>query len=221
MAYAGVSVSISDQRRCHFREVIEYALERVSTGGQRASQRQLAERIMCAPGMIRRYLDKETSVEGLKFLTLYSLSKACRLDPGTLFIWIEEGREAAMLHEAALGGTIPPFGALDLARQLVRILEQDDRGGQDAAGDGPAPPSLDPVRLRLSALEHDVGPLYQRMVRLTQAEAVIELVETGGTLPSSLAAEDWAALGRLLEMEPDQLQGECRLAQAALNSPAP
>lgn len=216
-----MSESIGEQRKRHFREVVEYALERVSTGGQRASQRQLAERIMCAPGMIRRYLDMETSVEGLKFLTLYSLSKACRLDPGTLFIWIEEGREPAMLHEAALSGTIPPFGALDLARQLVRILEQDDRGGGDLGSDGPAPPSLDPVRLRLSSLEHEVGALYQRMVRLTEAEAAVELVEAVGTLPSSLAAEDWAALGRLLEMEPDQLRGECGLIQAAASSPAP
>lgn len=214
MADIGISGSISDQRKRHFREVVEYALERVSTGGQRASQRQLAERIMCAPGMIRRYLDMETSVEGLKFLTLYSLSKACRLDPGTLFIWIEEGREPAMLHEAALSGTIPPFGALDLARQLVRILEQDDRGGEEAAGDGPAPPSLDPVRLRLAALENEVGALFERMVRLTEAEQAIEVVAASGSQPSSLADEDWVALGRLLEMEPDQLKGECRLGMA-------
>jgi hypothetical protein len=173
--------------------------------------------------MIRRYLDKETSVEGLKFLTLYSLSKACRLDPGTLFFWIEEGREAAMLHEAALHGTVPPFGALDLARRLVDILEeQEGGGGESVANDsGPPPPNLDGIRHRLASLEEEVGQLFGRMVRLTDAADVVDRVQTGLNAPDELSAKDWEALAALLEVEVSTLKQEAGLLQAAASSPVP
>lgn len=211
---------LSELRKRHFREIVEYALERVSTGGSRASQRQLAERIMCAPGMIRRYLDQETSVEGLKFLTLYSLSKACRLDPGSLFLWIEEGKDAAMAHEAALNGTMPPYGALDLAKRLVTILEED--GDDDGKSDAPGTPkpSLDGIRVRLSSLEQEVGHLYGRMLRLTGAEDVVDRVLTGLDSPYKLNAQDWSTLAALLEVEAAELMQEAGLAQAAVSSPA-
>jgi hypothetical protein len=209
MGDIGLVGPVSESRKRHFKEVIEYAMERVSTGGHRASQRQLAERIMCAPGMIRRYLDMQTSVEGLKFVTLLSIAKACRLDPGTLFVWIEQGRQSALLHEAALHGTVPPFGALDLAKRLVEILEDGPGGDGGGDGGGPPKPGLAPVRQQLRVLEQEVGALMAKMVRLTEAEDALRLVMAEDTAPEMLNEGHWRSLSRLLEVAPEVLQQNC------------
>jgi hypothetical protein len=205
---------MSTVRKRHFKQLIEYAMERVSVGGQRASQRQLAEKLMLAPGMIRRYLDMETSVEGLKFTTLSQLSRACRLNVGTVFLWIEEGREKAMEHEMSLGGSAPPFGALDLARRLVEILEgRDDPGGggRGLGPDVPPPPDLTPLRQRTTVFTEEAGDLVGRMVRMVGAEAAMAKLEDPELAPDALDAGDWQALAALLEVAADTLRLECGL----------
>lgn len=201
-------------RKRHFKEVVQYAMERVSTGGQRASQRQLAERLMCAPGMIRRYLDQETSVEGLKYITLHMLAKACRLDAGSLFVWIEQGRDAAMEHEASLAGTMPPFSALDLAHRLVDLLSEDDDGRGGQGKDDPPGPDLESLRQRVAVMEVESGALFPRMVRLTQAEEALQCLADPSVAPGDLRAEDWSALGRLLEAEVGELKEACGMLRA-------
>jgi hypothetical protein len=206
---------MSSVRKRHFKELIEYALERISHGGHRASQRQLAEQLMLAPGMIRRYLDMETSVEGLKFMTLYQISRACRLDVGSVFLWIEEGREKAMDHEMALGGQVPPFSALDLARRLVVILEGDGGGGGGGGGDTSGPkPDLGPLRQRVQDFAAEAGDLMCRMVRMVGAEAALAKLEDPALAIGSLETDDWQAVAALLEVEVRTLQLECGLSVA-------
>lgn len=207
-----METDLVERRKRHLKEVVLYAMERVSTGGQRASQRQLAERLMCAPGMIRRYLDQETSVEGLKYITLHMLARACRLDTGSLFVWIEDGRDAAMEHEASLAGTMPPFSALDLAHRLVDLLSEDEPGGGDPARDTPPGPDLEPLRQRVSLMEVESAHLFPRMVRLTEAEEAIQCLSDPSVTPLDLRSEDWSALARLLEEEVDALKQLCGLS---------
>jgi hypothetical protein len=208
---------MSTVRKRHFKQLIEYAMERVAMGGQRASQRQLAEKLMLAPGMIRRYLDMETSVEGLKFTTLSQLARACRLHVGTVFVWIEEGRDQAMTHELSLGGNTPPFGALDLARRLVEILEgRDDPGGdggEDHGPDVPPPPDLTPLRQRTTVFAEEAGDLMGRMVRMVGAGIAMAKLENSELAVDALDPSDWLAMAALLEVDAEALRLECGVAR--------
>ena len=209
-----MDIDLVVRRKRHFKEVVLYAMERVSSGGQRASQRQLAERLMCAPGMIRRYLDQETSVEVLKYITLHMLAKACRLDTCSLFVWIEDGRDAAMEHEASLAGTMPPFSALDLAHRLVDLLSEEEGGQGDDGKDDPPGPDMEPLRQRVAVMEVESGQLFPRMVRLTESEDAIKCLLDSSVTPVDLRNEDWSALARLLEAEVAELKELCGMLRA-------
>lgn len=180
------------EKRERFKEVVEYALERLSTGGTRVSHRRLAIQLQCAPGMIRRYVDLEVDVHGLRYISILRLAEASRLDPGAIFKWIEVGREEAMSYQSSINQSLEAYTALDLAHRLVQVLDIQQ----------PKTPSAEPLKELVDQLESLTGPLFTRMVTLAGACAVVERVRSG-ELPSG---EEWDCLGELLEIEPEELK---------------
>jgi hypothetical protein len=207
-------MSKTHNRKEALREIVLYALEKIANGGHRGSQRALAEQMAVAPGMIRRYLDGEVAVEALKYGTILTLAKASRLDPGTIYVWVEAGRDAAMDHEARLQGDIPPFGLTDLARRLLNELEAQEQTLPELE----AEPTLAPIRRRIDALEEEAGMSFPRMLRMAAATEAVIKVRRLETVPADLDGDDWEALSVLLDATVKALQLEARV-QGATSSP--
>jgi hypothetical protein len=191
-------------RRERFKELVEYALERNSRGGYRISQRQLSQALRCAPGMIRRYLDLETDINGLRYSTLRAMAEVTQLNPGTIFMWIEQGREQAMAYESKAVGSLAPFTPLDLARQLVVTLELERVA--------PSEPSTEPLLDRIEAIKATVGPVFPRLVALSGAAAALEHLEDG-SLPKE---EHWEPLSQLLDASSAELMRLCGIKPPAV-----
>jgi len=110
------------------REVVEFALG--ASNGRKISQRELAEKLHLAPTMVTRYLTGNVEFNSLRAITIELLAKACGLTETSVFLWIREGREAAMLFEERCRQDVTPLAPLDLARRLVMALEKGGALGQ-------------------------------------------------------------------------------------------
>lgn len=195
-------------------EIVRYAQQRLGSGAsQRASQRALSERLSCAPTMIGRYLTGNVVFGNMRAETVRALAEAAELDVGTLFVWIERGRDAAMAHEQHLRGEPVAFQPVDLARRLVTLLE-----ASPAAAVEQDPPQVDVQGLMtlLEETRRESSRLFDRMVRALNAEAMLQRLAIGEP-----EEDDWRLLGALLEQSPQKLRqrfGPERLATPA--SPA-
>jgi transcriptional regulator with XRE-family HTH domain len=180
-----------------FGEIINFALRRLGHGEGRASQRDLAAAIGVAPTMVGRYRAAAADFEALRAVTVERLAAACGLEVGALFAWIREGREAAMAYQQRISHEPVAFEPIDLARQLVALLEQDE------------PLTALERQPDYGALQRDLADaraiapaLFDRLVQMTAAAPSLEKVEAAAELDD----QDWLKLQQLLDAEPAELQ---------------
>ena len=144
--FTSSSVDDRDIEGIRFAEIIQYA--QIVLGGRedrRASQRELSSRLNVAATMIGRYKSGLCDWRNIKASTIEALAKAAQLEVGTLFVWINEGREAALAHERKTSTTPRAFAPVDLARELVAMLET----GSGLPDKDEALPSVEPDQPRI------------------------------------------------------------------------
>ena len=195
-------------------EIVRYAQKQLGgDASQRASQRALSEKLGIAPTMIGRYLTNNVCFNNIRAETVRALADAAGLNVGTLYTWMEHGRDAAMAYEQRLNAEPVAFEPIDLAKQLVRILEEAPPAAADAAAEPPAIDSNGLMALLEEARRE--GPrLFDRMVRAMAAEAMLQRLAIG-----ELEPDDWLVLAQLLEQTPRRLQE--RYGPARFNQPPP
>ncbi len=200
-------------RDARFAEIVRYAQTVLGgNGSNRASQRALAEALPVAPTMVTRYLSSNCDWHGLRAATIEALAKAARLEVGTLFVWIAEGRDAAMVYERRMSTKPRAFHPVDLARELASMLEawEADLEKQNPAPEGP---DYDAIQQQLQQLQ---GPAFDRLVQVFDAAGALDAVEQ--QLP--LEDEHWLALARLLNADPAAFRQQFA-ARSAARSPRP
>jgi transcriptional regulator with XRE-family HTH domain len=198
-----------DLRAQRFADLIRYA-QRVCGRGDssKASQRELAERIEVAGTMITRYLSGTVDWSNIKTQTARLIADAAEMDVGSIYVWIENGREAAFRHEAQIRSRPVSFGPLELARELTAMLEQ--QGGERSAG-----PDYRLVREKLVAVEGESPRLFSSLVGRIGAEGALAKLEFG----HPLTEEEWQQINTLLGEEKDQEQ--CSPNTETRTSPLP
>lgn len=191
------ALSETEVRRKRFQEIVRYALEVNTQTDRRFSQRDLADKLKVAPTMITRYLQGRVEFWSMKAVTLDFLAKSCGLDVGTLYAWIEKGRDEAIRHQERVEQEPAIARPQDLLRRALSMLENEKKPpGQK----GPRYPAL---RKAIRDLRLSVGEaVYPRLIRLAEAEAALQAVEAGEDL--WLDAED--ALAALLELNVDEVR---------------
>ena len=108
-----------------FAEIVIYAQEVLgSKEDRRASQRALSQTLGVAATMIGRYKSGLCDWQNLRAQTIEALAAAAQLEVGTLFIWIKDGKAAAMAYQRQASSAPRAFAPVDLARELVQMLEQ-------------------------------------------------------------------------------------------------
>lgn len=195
---AGEAEALRSER---LREIVLFALERLG-GRARISQRKLAQAMGCAPTMVTRYLTGQDPL-GLKVVTLVHLARVAGLHPGTLHVWLEDGRDLAMAHERRVSDSLDGCQPIDLAKELVRRLE----------GAAPEPPALEDEeftrRLRDAVNREEAelgGFLFTRMCELADATEAVEELRSFAGLTLPLPKPYANALARLLNLDPDALE---------------
>jgi transcriptional regulator with XRE-family HTH domain len=195
MAVQSSNSANQELRDARFAEIVRYAQTALGgNGSNRASQRELAEALGIAPTMVTRYLSSNCDWRNLKATTIEALAKAARLEVGTLFVWIADGRDAAMVYERRMSSKPRAFHPVDLARELASMLEASEA---DSEKQYPAPvgPDYEAIQQQLQQLQ---GPAFDRLVEVFDAAAALQAVEQ--QLP--LEDEHWLALARLLNADP-------------------
>jgi len=194
------------QQDSRFAEIVRYA--QTVLGGQasgRASQRELAEALGVAPTMVTRYVSSNCDWRGLKASTLEALAKAARLEVGTLFVWIHEGRDAAMAYERRMSAEPKAFRPVDLARELTAMLESQERVKEEPAPDGPDYEAI------LNQLQPLQGPAFDRLVELFDATAAVAAAQQ----QQPLSDDDWLKLARLIDADPVKFRQLCSTQSAS------
>lgn len=195
------------QQDNRFAEIVSYA--QVVLGGQasgRASQRELAEVLGVAATMVTRYKAGNCDWRGLKASTLEALAKAARLEVGTLFVWINEGRDAAMAYQRRMSAEPRAFRPVDLARELTAMLESQEQIKQEPAPEGP---DYAGIQNQLQPLQ---GPAFDRLVALFDATAAV----AAAMEQQPLSDDDWLKLARLVDADPARFR---QLYQSASRTP--
>jgi transcriptional regulator with XRE-family HTH domain len=198
----------SEMQTARFAEIVRYAQRVLGGSGTKASQRDLAAALGIAPTMTGRYLTGNVDFRNLRAITIEKLAAATQLEPGALFVWIRDGREAAMAYQQMMQQEPVAFEAVDLARKLVTLLEDSDP---------PRPGQLVPEP-DYRALQHDiqdqreVAPaMFDRLVAMVGAASVLE----GVAVAAPLEEGDWLKLQQLLDLPAAQLQQRYGFARAA------
>lgn len=166
-------------RAQRFAEVIRYAQKVCGKGsGERASQRELADRIDVAGTMVTRYLSGSVDWSNCKTHTAALIAKAAELHVGSIYVWIDQGREAALQHEAQLRGRPVAFQPLDLARELTAMLEAEPHEA------GELGVSIQLLKARLEDAERESPRLFGTLVAKLGAESAVAKVQFGEPLSS-------------------------------------
>jgi transcriptional regulator with XRE-family HTH domain len=164
-----------------FAEVIRHAQKVCRTGtAPRASQRELADRLQVAGTMVTRYISGRVQFENIKTETAQLIADAAGISVGSLYAWIQEGRERAMEVEARVKGQPVAFTPRDLAAKLLELLEQEE-------GTPPEPERLKRrdwslQKRQLIELEAQSPTLFGRFVATLGAESVLAKLEFGEDL---------------------------------------
>jgi len=177
------------ERNRNFGAVVAYALDVLSGNGVvRASQRELSRSIDISPTMCGRYLKGLVDPWTVGAGTMLALAKVARLEPSSLFAWIERGRDAAMEIEARLRSCSAYATSLELAEKLVRRLKEESHESK-------AEPDLESLRQRLAAERELLGPRFDLLLAgVDGAAAAVEALESGTFLEEA----DLVALERVL-----------------------
>lgn len=181
-------------RAQRFADLIRYAQKVLGRGsGEKASQRELADHIRVAGTMVTRYLSGSVDWYNCRTHTAALIAAAAELHVGTVYVWIEEGREMAFRHEALIRSRPAAFRPLDLARELVVMLQQESTDDE---------PVLDysVVKQKLAAVEAESPRLYGSFVHRIGAEGALAKIEFG----QPLSDEEWQKINELLGEPLDQ-----------------
>lgn len=180
----------SDQTR--FTEIISFAQTMCGAeAGERASLTELAAELRVSPSIVNRYRSGAVHFGNLKAETVRRLAEVCRVQPGTLYVWMRDGRAAAEVYErqVSTGMRTEEPSALALAEMLVEQLRQQQPLHQ-------AEPELryDMLQAVIEEAAADGGSFWQRLVTLLKAEPVLERVQQH----EELSDDDWTTLRQLL-----------------------
>jgi len=199
-----------------FAEIVRHAQRVLGGSGGRASQRDLAVNLGIAPTMTGRYLAGNVDFRNLRAITIEKLAAATQLEPGALFAWIRDGREAAMDYQQLMCQEPVAFAAVDLARKLVTLLEEDPEPGYKS-GLPQSEPDYGALQQDIQD-QRDVAPaLFDRLVAMASAEETLEKV----AVPSPLDESDWLKLQQLLDLPAQQLQQRYGFARAVSRTQPP
>jgi transcriptional regulator with XRE-family HTH domain len=189
----------ADERTLRFAEIVRYAQKVLGGASGRASQRDLAAALGLAPTMVGRYLSANADFHHLRAITIERLAAAAQLEPGALFVWIREGRSAAMAYQQLMQQQPVAFEPIDLARQLVAMLDS----GDPAVPAGAVEPMKDYGALQQDiADQRAVAPaMFDRLVAMADAAATLEKVNGSAALLHS----DWLKLQQLLDAPAPEL----------------
>lgn len=187
-----------------FQELLHYCREVLGRGTRLATQRELAEALDIAATMAGRYIGGGTEFNNLRAVTVQRIAAAAGLDVGTVYLWVEQGRQAAMLHQERLDQRPLRFTALDYVREAAALLEQQQPEGRLE----PEPFVPDYAALQ-QALEERRGPegdaragLFDTLVDHVGAGPVLQRIAAAETLED----DDWLKLQPLLGVPAAELQ---------------
>lgn len=183
-----------------FVEILHYAQTMCgSAAGERASLRELAAALQVSDSIVNRYRQGSVHFGNLKAETVRRLAEVCRLQPGTLYVWIRQGRAAAETYERKVtsGMAAPDPSPLELAERLLAHL-------RTICAKDPGPPQLDydALAAAIELAESSGGPYFHRLVAVLQVEPVLERVRQR----EPLSDDDWTALRQLLAADDPQFQ---------------
>lgn len=185
---------------------MRFAMEINTQSDRRFSQRDLADKLKVAPTMVTRYLQGRVEFWSMKAVTLDLLAKSCGLDVGTLYVWMEQGRDAALLHEERMAAQPTMTKPEDLLRRALSLLENEKKPPGQKRCRYPA------LIKAIEDLKDSVGELmFERLVRLSGAEEVLQRLAQGEEL--WLDAED--TLAKLLDVGVEEVR---QLAGGALEA---
>ncbi len=187
------------QRSRRFVEVIDYALQvfGAEAGTSLGAQRRLSEAVGVSTTMLTRY-KQGVDFDNLKCATIRQLAKVMGIDPGAIFAWIEEGREAAMEHQRLLAAKPVAFSPFDLMKELeislrraipVEAIEQPHLRADELAA-------------AVDSWRQDSPVLFDRFVAALGLAALLE------ELPSraGLEPQEWEQLAELTGTTADALR---------------
>lgn len=179
------------------REIVLFCLERLG-GRAKVSQRKLAQQLGLAPTMITRYLTGQDP-HALKVGTLEQLALVAGVDAGAIHAWIHGGRSYAMSYQRRVSDALDACQPLDLARELVRRLET----AVDSTRAVDAGEFSDRLRELLASEREEIRPLslYERLLKLSGAEDVVDALERGEALTLPLTADAAEGLARFLRLD--------------------
>jgi len=196
---------LRDQR---FAELINYALSKLGAerGTVLGAQNELAKALGLSSTMLHRYKNSGADFDGLKARTVAQLAKAIQLDVSSVYLWVESGREAALAHQRQLTGRPVAFSPVELARELVALLERYGSGL-----DRPEPPAPLVLRsqplLELIQAKREPSPeLFDQLVAILDVLPLLAQLEAGEL--SELSEEQWQTLAKLLGRSSEALQAE-------------
>lgn len=184
-----------------FREVIDYALTQLSGPSGKASQKDLADKLQLAPTMVTRYLTQRAAFDGLRATTIERLASVCGLETGAIYTWVRDGRAAAMAYQQRFSAKPVAFSPLELAEQLVTLL-QEQQGVVSMDGTPSPPPDYDGLLQALADARAVAPALFDRLAEITKAAPTLERVRAA----EDLNQQDWLTLQQLLDEQPEALQ---------------
>ncbi|MCE2838628.1 MAG: helix-turn-helix transcriptional regulator [Cyanobium sp. 49614_E6] len=200
---------VGELQAARLAEIVRYAQRVLGGSGAKASQRDLAAALGIAPTMVGRYLTN-TDFRNLRAVTIERLAAVTQLEPGALFVWIRDGREAAIAYQQLMQQEPVVFAPVDLARRLVSLLEESD--AESAVHSVQREPEPD-----YRALQHDINDqravapaMFDRLAAMLGAEQVLERIENAAPLEEG----DWLKLQQLLDLPALQLQQRYGFARA-------
>lgn len=199
------------ERSLHFREVIDYALKRLGDGHRLAVNRDLSNLLDVSTSMVTRYrsgMDPYTVAGGV----LLRLARAAGLGVDALFIWLEQGSKAAFAFERERSHLPRAFSELDLARELVAMLERNPALGLLSDRPGPDYGRLE----RELAQQRQANPAFERLAQaLPQGAEALEAVRQR----EELKPAQWEALAIMLNDGESEFAARYSLSAADLPVP--
>lgn len=192
------------KRSAHFREVIDYALKRLGDGHRLAVNRDLSALLDVSVSMVTRYrngMDPYTVGGGV----LARLAQAAGISVDGLFIWLQDGSTAAFAFERSRSDVPRAFSELDLARELVAMLERNPAVGVNADR---SVPNYELLERRLQACR-SANPAFDRLAQaLPDGLDALDAVQQR----ADITPQHWEALAIMLsDAEPDFELRHCLL----------
>lgn len=197
--------SVRDRR---FAEVVDYALSKLGAerGAVLGAQAELSKALGVSSTMLHRYRNNGVDFQALKAGTVSQLAKVLGLEVGTIFLWVEEGRDAALEYQRRITGRPSAFSPAELARELAVMLE---RYGSALDTPTPAVPPQLQCQPLLEAIRQKRDPapeLFDQFAAMLELEPVLAQIESGAV--DDLEPQQWEGLAKLLGRGVDSLQAE-------------